>query len=255
MGALQNGEAKEERGPPPPPDKALRERLLQNRIEGKLIRWRGHTGWIRPNEPIDHPDAASFKKNIYLHETDVQNGHEMFQGAQVKFFLYTDGHGVGAEKCMLTTERLEYSSPFSSLQTVCLEGKGKVKDAGKGKGSDESKSLTTVEKLRLKRRRGKGKNAEDGEKREKRPGGPDLPRERVTDIPVSGEVIEWKKKFGWLRPTEAFEHEKADVHEGKIYIHQKDVIPEGDLEVGQQAEFHIYIDANGLGAEECIVTG
>lgn len=260
------GEVQEERGPPPPPDKATRQRIMPGRITGKLMKWRGVLGWIRPSEPIDHPEAEKHKKGIYLHEVDVQSGHEMFNGAEVKFFLYADEDGLGAEHCMLNQAKgqgTEETGKGAASGKGTASGKGaaigkgavggKGKASGKGKANDNADG---VQKLKLKKNKGKGgkKGGEEKEIREKRPGGPDLPRERITDIPVAGEVIEWKKKFGWLRPLEAIEHEKADVHGGKVYIHEKDVIPEGPLEVGQTVEFHVYVDENSLGAEECIQT-
>merc|ERR1712204_122653 len=121
-------------------------------------------------------------------------------------------------------------------------GKSGKKSKGKGKGKDKGKDKGKV--------KGKGK---DKGKRDRKGG--NLERERISDMSIPGEIVEWKRKFGWIRPTELFEHSRASPkHDGKIFIHQKDVIPEGDLEVGQQVEFHIYADANGLGAEECIAT-
>mmetsp|Transcript_70194 Transcript_70194/g.159346 ORF Transcript_70194/g.159346 Transcript_70194/m.159346 type:complete len:122 (-) Transcript_70194:187-552(-) len=111
-----------------------------------------------------------------------------------------------------------------------------------------------------KSRKGKKGGGEGGEKGEKAAKGEkaekvekkDLPRERVTVMPVSGEVVEWKGKFGWLSSSETIEHEKAGKSGGKIFIHEKDIIAGENLKKGQPVEFHVYADARGLGAEEVI---
>lgn len=80
----------------------------------------------------------------------------------------------------------------------------------------------------------------------------DLPRTRVTDVSVSGEVVEWKGKFGWVKATTDIEHEHAAKRDGKLYVNAKDLIGGEELTVGQAVEFHVYEDSSGLGAEECI---
>merc|ERR1719464_381435 len=115
-------------------------------------------------------------------------------------------------------------------------------------------------KLKLKRSRGGKKKAkkegkegdgEDGDKALK--GAKDLPRERVTAMPVTGEVLDWRKSFGWLKVTsETISHEKADKNDGKIWVHEKDVLEGAPLKKGQPVEFHVYSDDRGLGGEEVI---
>lgn len=83
--------------------------------------------------------------------------------------------------------------------------------------------------------------------------GPHLPRQRVSQAPVFGEAIEWKGKFGWIRPSEPVDHPMRAKHGGKIYISQIDLIGTRELAVGQLCYFHVYSDSSGLGAEECQV--
>merc|ERR1712151_1134860 len=117
-------------------------------------------------------------------------------------------------------------------------GKGKAAWAppaakGKGKGKDFGKAG------------GKGKS--------KRASGPNLERERLTAEKFSGEVVEWKGKFGYIMPSEPVEHPDADKHEGKLWVSMKDIEATGltELEAGTQVSFHIYTDASGaLGADE-----
>merc|ERR1712110_312614 len=88
--------------------------------------------------------------------------------------------------------------------------------------------------------------------------GPDLPRERISTDPVSGEVLEWRSGaggFGWIKPDEPVDHKDAGRHSSKIYVHSKD-LPEGvtSLEKGAKVRFQLYADADGLGAEEVVVS-
>lgn len=77
------------------------------------------------------------------------------------------------------------------------------------------------------------------------------PRSRITEVAVTGEVLEWKGTFGWLKPHVEIQHEKAKLRGGKIFLHGGDL--QGELksvEVGAVLQFHIYEDPSGLGAEE-----
>merc|ERR1711933_679715 len=104
----------------------------------------------------------------------------------------------------------------------------------------------------------KGKDFEKGwgkfkKGKRKGPTGPELERTRITTEQVTGEVVEWKGKFGFIQPTIAVDHEKAAKKEGKIYVSMSD-LPEGttELTVGSLCQFHIYEDVSGLGAEEVV---
>eukprot|EP00930_Biecheleria_cincta_P030921 TRINITY_DN2142_c2_g1_i1.p1 TRINITY_DN2142_c2_g1~~TRINITY_DN2142_c2_g1_i1.p1 ORF type:complete len:353 (-),score=82.14 TRINITY_DN2142_c2_g1_i1:37-1056(-) len=81
--------------------------------------------------------------------------------------------------------------------------------------------------------------------------GPNLPRARLTQNPVDGEVVEWNEKYGWLRPDEPFDHPAARRRGGKIYVSKDDVT--GAAATGAKVRFHIYEDPQGLGAEDAQV--
>merc|ERR1719325_521081 len=90
-----------------------------------------------------------------------------------------------------------------------------------------------------------------------KPGGPDLPRERVTANRVNGIVLDWRPSgFGWILPKEEVNHPEARRHGKKIYIHQKD-LPSGVAMLAKDTEvyFHIYVDADGIGAEDVLLDG
>mmetsp|Transcript_56781 Transcript_56781/g.158102 ORF Transcript_56781/g.158102 Transcript_56781/m.158102 type:complete len:160 (-) Transcript_56781:83-562(-) len=91
------------------------------------------------------------------------------------------------------------------------------------------------------------------------PTGPNLARTRVSDEPHVGTVIEWLGKYGWIKAAEPINHPLAGRHAGKVYIARQDVISGGvlgaGLTPGQLCHFHVYADANGIGAEQCQAVG
>mmetsp|Transcript_59059 Transcript_59059/g.149970 ORF Transcript_59059/g.149970 Transcript_59059/m.149970 type:complete len:173 (-) Transcript_59059:129-647(-) len=95
--------------------------------------------------------------------------------------------------------------------------------------------------------KGKGKGKPRG------PSGPGLPRERITEEPVTGEVQEWRGKYGWITPTVPIEHQLAQKHKGNIYVSMSDLVGGiTELTQGSLCQFHVFQDASGLGAEECL---
>mmetsp|Transcript_16620 Transcript_16620/g.35782 ORF Transcript_16620/g.35782 Transcript_16620/m.35782 type:complete len:335 (+) Transcript_16620:132-1136(+) len=85
-------------------------------------------------------------------------------------------------------------------------------------------------------------------------GGADLPRERIGEGPLTGEVVEWKGTYGWLKAEDSLEHEMATLRGGKIYVNKKDIVPEVEsLEPGTKVRFFLYEDPSGLGGEEVVV--
>lgn len=86
------------------------------------------------------------------------------------------------------------------------------------------------------------------------PSGPNLPRNRVSEEKVTGQVLEWKGKYGWIMPMVPVHHSKAYKHSGKIYLSYTDLGGESShLKPGTLCEFFIFEDDAGLGAEECTV--
>eukprot|EP00927_Polykrikos_kofoidii_P000761 TRINITY_DN10291_c0_g1_i1.p1 TRINITY_DN10291_c0_g1~~TRINITY_DN10291_c0_g1_i1.p1 ORF type:complete len:357 (+),score=65.55 TRINITY_DN10291_c0_g1_i1:99-1169(+) len=82
-------------------------------------------------------------------------------------------------------------------------------------------------------------------------GGADLPREKLeTYQDVTGEVLEWKVTFGWIKPSVEIDHPASALRQGKIYVNQKDVGSGEDasLSPGCMVKFQVYVDCYGLGA-------
>eukprot|EP00435_Cladocopium_sp_Y103_P070188 s102_g34.t1 len=85
-------------------------------------------------------------------------------------------------------------------------------------------------------------------------GPPISQRERVTDTPCVGTVVEWKGTYGWLESALPIDHPLSSARGGKIFVHHRD-LPRGveSLLEGQPLSFHVYSDATGLGAEEVVI--
>jgi len=136
-------------------------------------------------------------------------------------------------------------SKLASESQKGFKGKAMMKGMGKGflKGGKGFKGF-----LDWAWQRGKGKGGMSG---------PDLPRERITEEPSTGEVVEWKEKYGWIKPHTLPDHPASEARNGMVYCSCQDIegYTEGDdasavLTKGQVVRFHIYIDPSGLGAEE-----
>jgi len=76
------------------------------------------------------------------------------------------------------------------------------------------------------------------------------PRTRVVNFRVTGQVLAWKGKFGWIAPVDGIDHPEATKHEGKIYVGLNDLKGKKELSPGETVQFFCYSDGNGLGAEQ-----
>uniref|UniRef100_A0A7S4RVU0 Uncharacterized protein n=1 Tax=Alexandrium monilatum TaxID=311494 RepID=A0A7S4RVU0_9DINO len=130
-------------------------------------------------------------------------------------------------------------SELKSLSDIASEGK---------------KSKTKAGQLKECKDKGKGKGkGKKGKGKQPRPSGPDLPRTHFSQEPMTGEVVEWKGKYGWIRPSTPVDHPDAGKHKGRLYIHQSDLLYVDVLEEGMVCRFHVFSDVSGLGAEDCVV--
>merc|ERR1712217_229915 len=81
------------------------------------------------------------------------------------------------------------------------------------------------------------KGGKDGKKggKDKRPRGAQLPRERLTAEKFSGEVSEWKGKYGYIMPAEPIEHPNAKKRQdGAVWVSISDCPNGAELAVGTQ---------------------
>ena len=127
-------------------------------------------------------------------------------------------------------------------------GMGMMSTMGKG-GKGGAKGAVMMMAALMKGMKGKGKGKGKNSSRGK---GHTLPRERVSETPMIGEVLEWKGKYGWIKPQEPIEHEKAARHGGKLFVSQADLVGVTELSSGRLVQFHLFEDSSGLGAEEVL---
>ncbi|CAE7703963.1 cpped1 [Symbiodinium sp. CCMP2456] len=67
-------------------------------------------------------------------------------------------------------------------------------------------------------------------------------------------VLQWKRKFGWIRPDVELEHPEAFKNNWRVYVNVVDVRGQA-LYSGARVSFYIYSDGKGLGAEEVFLEG
>eukprot|EP00927_Polykrikos_kofoidii_P049464 TRINITY_DN43507_c0_g1_i1.p1 TRINITY_DN43507_c0_g1~~TRINITY_DN43507_c0_g1_i1.p1 ORF type:complete len:217 (+),score=29.10 TRINITY_DN43507_c0_g1_i1:41-652(+) len=80
-----------------------------------------------------------------------------------------------------------------------------------------------------------------------------LPRQRITQEMVTGHVLEWKGKHGWLALDLPIEHPAASMTPGRVYLNFRDLVQRAEVNADAWCQFHVYVDASGLGAEECTI--
>jgi len=237
-----------------PPDKSTRETLSEIAGIGVVVDWRGDVGWIKPEDPLD-PDMKQYKKRrgmLFVHATDC-DGELPLIGAQVTYLMYSDSHGLGAEMVIVLVQGDGEKQTFETQSSGEADGES-VGEGQVARVKGDMKVKATV-KAKQPKGKGNGKGKAKGQpETENGPSGPNLPRERIIDDPMVGEVISWKGKFGWIKPGEDIDHPEAAKHGGKLYAHIKDVVEEGQtLQKGASVQFYLFKDASGLGAEEIVL--
>jgi len=68
--------------------------------------------------------------------------------------------------------------------------------------------------------------------------------------PCQGEVLILFGHYGWLTTSFKIDHPATAWNGGRIYFHRRDVVGNMSLVEGDQVQFFLYVDAEGLGAEE-----
>eukprot|EP00927_Polykrikos_kofoidii_P056621 TRINITY_DN50720_c0_g1_i1.p1 TRINITY_DN50720_c0_g1~~TRINITY_DN50720_c0_g1_i1.p1 ORF type:complete len:346 (-),score=52.35 TRINITY_DN50720_c0_g1_i1:172-1209(-) len=219
-----------------------RKRISNVPISGILKQWKGAFGWIVPIENVRHP---SFRGQIYLHAKDLGGikPAQLHDGQQVTFTVYEDIQGLGADNIKIdgveSFPPRPTSKPTSSLG---LSGaSGSLAGGARGLGSMAPRALPPA-----------GAAAAAALlSRAAVPPMANLARERITVVETTGEVMDWKGSFGWLKSHDTIDHVAATKRSGKIYVSRKDLVGVPTLHLGQIVQFHVFADASGLGAEEC----
>jgi len=70
------------------------------RVQGNIVEWKGHFGWVQPSMAINHPDSGRHGGRVYLAKSDWQGSVSMLRkGMKVDFVAYADASGIGAQEC------------------------------------------------------------------------------------------------------------------------------------------------------------
>jgi cold shock CspA family protein len=192
-------------------------------INGEVISFSGQFGWIKALEPITHP---LYQGKVYFHSSDIEGTIMLSPGQKVHFLIYQDSNGLGASRVSLLEDYIggDWEHAVEDELDLCAIVEQQVLGA-EGAGPMLDKSDDTEQAVQ---------------------------REHVAET-IGGEVLEWRKTFGWIQPHEEIDHPLAKKRGGRIYVRKSDVLGEEDLEVGQIVSFNIYADSGGLGAEEVVV--
>lgn len=162
---------------------------------------------------------------MFLHINDIAGNQKLAVGTTVTFFIYSDRSGLGAERASLAE-----ADPDNAMDAQVQNVKAPLKRLPAPKASAAPKAAATPSV---------GKKAS-----------PNLPRQRITDVPTTGEVLRWNKGYGWIRAHEPIHHPQAKP-DGSIFVGQGDLQGITKLEPGMLVQFHLFTDSSGLGAEEC----
>lgn len=71
----------------------------------------------------------------------------------------------------------------------------------------------------------------------------------------SGVLQETHGQFGWILPDQKINHPASSKHRGLVWLDTSDIRPGSALRKGSAVEFYLYVDAHGLGAEDCSSKG
>lgn len=235
-------------------------------MDGKIESWRGSFGWIKPSKPVE----GARSNLVYVAKSDVKDIHCQKEGAEVRFSIYTDQRGVGARNVQLKGDEDEL--PKESTQSPSANGSGKPRIKATAKSSP--KATTTASQPVGKNGKGafgkdskaafgkgsKGckaanwKGAKSEHSRIASTAAASV-RDRLTDEPMTGRVLEWKGSFGWIEPNEEID-KSAEYWSatGRLYVHRADLANGlSALEPGAMVQFHAFVDGKGVGAENVTV--
>merc|ERR1719199_634027 len=76
-----------------------------------------HYGWLMVYGNVDDPSVENHGSDVYIHKDDVVDGESLCPGDIVKFYLYVDDMGLGAEMCQVERKA---ASRMRMNPRVCL---------------------------------------------------------------------------------------------------------------------------------------
>eukprot|EP00435_Cladocopium_sp_Y103_P014040 s2224_g3.t1 len=110
-------------------------RVKCGRVVGKVVRWRGQEGWIRPERAVDHPFQLKNNGEIFIAKADVGAGQQLQAGARVDFLVYSikEGGGrLGADFCRILPKE---GAPGTAGRSGAIPGVSKLSHLAKVRGS------------------------------------------------------------------------------------------------------------------------
>lgn len=213
-----------------------KESLDGDPMTGTVKMFKGHFGWINPDEKPDHP---GYRGQLYVAGDDCTEKHRLTTGARVTFTLYKDGQGIGAENVVVDEDGEEGAEPPAPAKTFNRPGPPPGMKAPTPKATANRSAPYPGGAAR-------GPVAAVGGK-----GGGK--RQRLTELEITGETIEWANGAGLINPYDPIDHPAAKGGEAKVRVVAADI--QGDhkeLAEGQLVQFHVFVDNRGLGAEEVL---
>lgn len=66
-----------------------------------------------------------------------------------------------------------------------------------------------------------------------------------------GKLLVMLGHYGWIAPNQAIDHPDISRRAGRVYLSRKDIRSGTSFDAGTEVEFFLYVDADGLGAEDC----
>lgn len=245
-------EALAEKGDQPKNRRKIQQQLTPQQLAEKKAKQaeEGENPAITPKTKLNSLCMKIAKRYLQKGET-VYTCHKVAGGYQATVKLVAlpgdwAGRCWAGEVCS-TKQKAEQSAAGIALEQILADPelsaeaeRPKGKGRGKGKGKGEKGE-------------GKGDYWSYGGWVWQASAGPDDGRQRVGEGMLTGEILEWKETYGWLKADTEIDHPAAGFREGKIYVNKKDLGGEGaEVAAGSKVKFFLYEDPAGLGAEEVV---
>eukprot|EP00746_Dinoflagellata_sp_MGD_P136876 gnl/MRDRNA2_/MRDRNA2_70729_c0_seq1.p1 gnl/MRDRNA2_/MRDRNA2_70729_c0~~gnl/MRDRNA2_/MRDRNA2_70729_c0_seq1.p1 ORF type:complete len:484 (-),score=118.35 gnl/MRDRNA2_/MRDRNA2_70729_c0_seq1:22-1473(-) len=111
------------------------------RCNGTIYDWKGHFGWIEPDQAIPHPDAVKNGGRIYIQQSDVTSSKgPLKKGDKVTFVVYRDNKGLGAQDMQVRVGAQTPQPSGMSAKTGVMKTIGKEKWKGQASSAPPPKA-------------------------------------------------------------------------------------------------------------------
>lgn len=264
-----------------------RKRVSYKKLKGEVTRWGGKFGFVRIEDEFSHPKLPA-AKTIYMSALDLVDMESVKLGQKVSFFVFEDSEGLGAESVTAvgaTSSVTLGSAPKISGAAAAKPAVAKpaiAKPAGllpaapklsaakiatpkptaapklgasvirtiasKPIISASTNALVVGLKAGVGGPSGVLRPLAQAQPPAEKPS-PKLPRERISEIQTTGEILKWSGAYGWVKMHQPIVHEKARP-DGTVFVSISDMAPHTATKPGTLLQFHVFVDSSGLGAED-----